>query len=77
MTRFHFKFRSVIHRYLTLKGMSETERSAVVPRVVIFGGKAAPGYYLAKLIIKLINSVAQVINTDPDIRELLMVRYII
>lgn len=45
----------------------------IVPRTVIFGGKAAPGYFMAKLIIKLINSIASVINNDPEANHLLTV----
>ncbi|KWT77382.1 glycogen/starch/alpha-glucan phosphorylase [Candidatus Magnetominusculus xianensis] len=43
----------------------------IVPRTVIFGGKAAPGYFMAKLIIKLINSIAEVVNSDPEVSDLL------
>ncbi|KAF0483239.1 glycosyl transferase [Gigaspora margarita] len=67
---------SVIHRYNSLKKMSSEERCDVVKRVIIFGGKAAPGYYIAKLVIKLINSVAEVVNKDESIDDTLKVVFI-
>ncbi|KAK8090964.1 glycogen phosphorylase [Apiospora phragmitis] len=66
----------VIHRYLTLKAMSPEERKKQLPRVSIFGGKAAPGYWMAKQIIHLINNVGAVVNKDPDIGDLLKVIYL-
>ncbi|GAN00762.1 phosphorylase-like protein [Mucor ambiguus] len=66
----------VIYRYKNLQLLSAEERKDVTPRVVIFGGKSAPGYYVAKMVIKLINTVAQVVNNDDSIDGLLKVVYI-
>ncbi|AEO60554.1 glycosyltransferase family 35 protein [Thermothelomyces thermophilus ATCC 42464] len=65
-----------IHRYLKLKSMSPEERQKQLPRVSIFGGKAAPGYWMAKQIIHLINNVGAVVNNDKDIGDLLKVVFI-
>ncbi len=50
--------------------------SLIAPRTFIFGGKAAPSYFMAKLMIKLLNSVADVINSDPDVRNMMKVVFI-
>ncbi len=63
----------VIHLYNEIKNNPEGD---FVSRTAIFAGKAAPGYLLAKLIIKLIHSVADVINRDPDMRERLRVVFL-
>jgi starch phosphorylase len=63
----------VIHRYARiLRG--DTEHMA--PRCVLIGGKAAPGYVMAKCIIKLVNNVARVINRDPRVRPWLRVAFL-
>jgi starch phosphorylase len=71
--RQHLNLLHVITLYNRLKRDPKRYASA---RTVIFGGKAAPGYYLAKLMIKLINSVADVIDRDPDVAGRLKVVFL-
>jgi starch phosphorylase len=74
--RQHLNVLHILTRYLALKkNPSEASAaSADIPaRTFIFGGKSAPGYTMAKLIIKLINAVAELINHDPDVRGRLKV----
>ena len=71
--RQHLNVLHIITLYLRLKSKPGLD---ITPRTFIFGGKAAPGYAMAKLIIKLINSVAEVINHDPDMRHRLKVVFV-
>ncbi|KAF7303281.1 Alpha-1,4 glucan phosphorylase [Mycena kentingensis (nom. inval.)] len=66
----------VIHRYLALKAMTPAERKKVNPKVVFFGGKAAPAYYIAKLTIRLIVNVSRVINADPETKDYLSLHFV-
>ncbi|WJX26678.1 glycogen phosphorylase [Trifolium repens] len=66
----------IIHRYDCLKNMDKNDRRKVVPRVCIIGGKAAPGYEIAKKIIKLCHAVAEKVNNDADIGDLLKLVFI-
>ncbi|XP_027159815.1 glycogen phosphorylase 1-like isoform X2 [Coffea eugenioides] len=66
----------IIHRYDCIKNMETSDRRKVVPRVCIIGGKAAPGYDIAKKIIKLCHVVAEKINNDADIGDLLKLVFI-
>src|ERR1700676_58793 len=63
----------VVTRYRRIR---ENPGADVVPRTVIFAGKAAPGYAMAKAIIKLINNVARTIDSDPDARDKLRVVFL-
>ena len=71
--RQHLNILHVIALYLRLKDGRDTD---LVPRTFIFGGKAAPGYRMAKLIIKLINAVGSMINRDPATRDRLRVVFV-
>ena len=63
----------IITLYNRIKNNPDLE---IQPRTFIFGGKAAPGYFRAKLIIKLINSVAEVVNRDPHVCDRLKVIFL-
>ena len=62
---------SILHVIALYHRLKTDANLAIEPRVFIFGGKAAPGYFLAKLIIRLITAVAEMVNRDPAVRELL------
>ncbi|HET6364325.1 MAG TPA: glycogen/starch/alpha-glucan phosphorylase, partial [Nitrospirota bacterium] len=66
---------NVLHIITLYNRIKKDPRKDIVPRAFIFGGKAAPGYFMAKLIIKLINSVAEVVNNDPDVAGRLKVAF--
>lgn len=66
----------IVHRYLTIKDMRPDQRAHVVKRVFMVGGKAAPGYFAAKKIIKMINAIGDVVNNDRDIGDLMKVVYL-
>ena len=67
---------SIVHRYDSIRGMNNEQKKDVVPRVVVIGGKAAPGYEMAKRIIKLVSAVAEKVNNDPAIGDLLKVVFV-
>ncbi|MBU4499140.1 MAG: glycogen/starch/alpha-glucan family phosphorylase, partial [Gammaproteobacteria bacterium] len=71
--RQHLNLLHIISRYSRLKGSPNADAA---PRTFIFSGKAAPSYRMAKLIIKLIHAVADVVNRDPQVNQLMKVVFI-
>ncbi|MBS1202290.1 MAG: glycogen phosphorylase, partial [Chromatiaceae bacterium] len=70
--RQHMNLLHIVTLYHRIK---QDPNHCIAPRTFIFGGKAAPGYLLAKLMIKLINSVAEVINHDPQVNGFIRVAF--
>jgi starch phosphorylase len=71
--RQHLKVLHIVTLYNRIKKNPSEHR---IPRTFLFGGKAAPGYFMAKLIIKLINSVGEVLHSDPDVAGRLKVVFL-
>jgi starch phosphorylase len=67
---------NVLHCIALYNQLKAGETKDFVPRAVLFGGKAAPGYFMAKLIIKFINNVAGIINHDPATEGLLKIHFL-
>ena len=66
----------ILHILTLLKRIQRDPDAEIMPRTFLFGGKAAPGYRMAKLIIKLIHSVGEAINSDPLVRGRLKVVFL-
>merc|ERR1712217_397965 len=66
----------LIHRYLMIKRASPADRARFQKRVSLIGGKAAPAYVNAKIIIKLINNIGEVIKNDPDVSPYMTVAFV-
>jgi|TARA_B110000881_G_scaffold70704_1_gene61285 starch phosphorylase len=67
---------NILHVIFLYNKMLEHPELPFVPRTFLFGGKAAPGYYMAKLIINLVNDVARVVNHDPAMQDRLKVVFV-
>ncbi|MDH4161866.1 MAG: glycogen/starch/alpha-glucan phosphorylase [Nitrospirota bacterium] len=60
---------NILHVITRYNRIREGRTQGMAPRTVIIGGKAAPGYYMAKLVIRLIHGVADVVNNDPQVGD--------
>ncbi|MGY4646319.1 glycogen phosphorylase [Mycobacterium sp. URHB0021] len=67
---------NVLHIVALYHRLKQTPRLEIPPRAFVFGGKAAPGYFMAKRIIKLINAVGETVNADPEVNRYLKVAFV-
>jgi starch phosphorylase len=67
---------NALHCIYLYQQLKRGEGKDSAPRTVLFGGKAAPGYYMAKLIIKFINNLAGIINHDASTRDFLQIHFL-
>ena len=67
---------NILHVVFLYNKMLEHPEFPFVPRTILLGGKAAPGYYMAKLIINLANDVAHLVNNDPAMKDRLKVVFV-
>src|SRR6202012_291092 len=67
---------SVLHIIALYHRLKQNPGLSIPQRAFVFGGKAAPGYFMAKRIIKLINAVGETINTDPEVNKFLKVVFV-
>lgn len=66
----------IAHRYLMIKEAKPEDRKKFVPRTSMIGGKAAPGYFSAKRIIKFVNCLAETINNDKEVADYMRVVFL-
>jgi len=67
---------NILHAVTLYNRIKDNPNGSYVPRTIIFGGKAAPGYFMAKLIIQLANAVGELVNNDRDLRDQLKVVFL-
>jgi len=67
---------NALHAVVLYNRIKDNPKADIQARTILFGGKAAPGYYMAKMHIKLINSIAEKVNNDPQVGDKLKVVYL-
>jgi starch phosphorylase len=67
---------NALHAITLYNRIKDNPNGDHVARTIMFGGKAAPGYFMAKLIIRLVNAIGNRVNTDPEVRDLLRVVFL-